>query len=64
VGLRFVPDVVNKSFPLYRPWRQLRLREFEAPTFSDIRFIDGVKVVSRTQRPFFISRKIPDTHFC
>jgi hypothetical protein len=35
----------------YRPWRPLGLREVEAPTFSDIRLIDGGKVVSPTRRP-------------
>jgi hypothetical protein len=35
----------------YRLWRPLGLREVEAPTFSDIRFIDGGKVVSPTRRP-------------
>jgi hypothetical protein len=49
---------------LYRPWRPLGLREVEAPTFSDIRLIDGGKVVSPTRRPFFTSRKIPGTHLC
>jgi hypothetical protein len=36
---------------LYRPWRPLGLREVEAPTFSDIRLIDGGKVVSHTRCP-------------
>jgi hypothetical protein len=49
---------------LYRPWRALGLREFEAPTFSDIRLIDGNKIVSPTRRPLFTPRKIPGTHFC
>jgi hypothetical protein len=31
----------------YRPWRPLGLREVEAPTFSDIRLIEGGKVVSQ-----------------
>jgi hypothetical protein len=48
----------------YRPWRPLGLREVEAPTFSDIRLIDGSKVVSPTCRPLFTPRKIPGTHFC
>jgi hypothetical protein len=48
----------------YRPWRPLGLREVEAPTFSDIRLIDGGRVVSPTRRPLFTPRKIPDTHFC
>jgi hypothetical protein len=40
------------------------LREVEAPTFSDIRLIDGGKVVSPTRRPLFTPRKFPGTHFC
>jgi hypothetical protein len=39
------------------------LREIEAPTFSDIRLIDGGKVVSPTRQPLFTPRKIPGTHF-
>jgi hypothetical protein len=39
---------------LCRPWRPLGLREVEAPTFSDIRLIDGGKVVSPTRRPLFL----------
>jgi hypothetical protein len=31
--------------------------------FSDIRLIDGGKVVSPTRRPLFTPRKIPGTHF-
>jgi hypothetical protein len=46
------------------PWGPLGLREVEAPTFSEIRLIDGSKVVNPTRRPNFTSRKIPDTHFC
>jgi hypothetical protein len=39
-------------FPVHRSWwRPLGLREVEAPTFSDIRLIDGGKFVSRTLRP-------------
>jgi hypothetical protein len=49
---------------LYRPWRLLELREVEAHKFSDIRHIDGGKVVSPTRRPLFTPRKIPGTHFC
>jgi hypothetical protein len=49
---------------LYRPWRPLRLWEFEAPTFSNIRLTDGGKVVSPTRRLLFTPRKIPGTHFC
>jgi hypothetical protein len=48
---------------LYRPWRPLGLREVEAPTFSDIRLIDGGKVVSPTRRPLFTPTNIPRTHF-
>jgi hypothetical protein len=36
---------------LYRPWRPLGLWEVEAPTFTDIRHIDGGKVVSPMSRP-------------
>jgi hypothetical protein len=49
---------------LYRPWRPLGFREVEAPTFSDIRLIDGDKVASPTRRPRFTRRKIPSSHFC
>jgi hypothetical protein len=52
------------KFSLYRPWRPLGLREVEAHTFSDIRLIDGGKIVSTTRRPLFTPRKIPGTHFC
>jgi hypothetical protein len=38
---------------LYRPWRPLGLQEVEVPTFADIRFIDGGKVVGPTRRPLF-----------
>jgi hypothetical protein len=34
------------------------LREVEAPTFSNIRLIDGGKVVSTTRRPLFTPRAI------
>jgi hypothetical protein len=60
-------DILSKvkvKFSLYRPWRPLRLREVKAPTFSDIRLIDGGKVVSPKRWPLFIPRKIPGTHFC
>jgi hypothetical protein len=43
--------VVNLS--PYRPWRPLGLRKFEAPTYSDIRLIDGGKVVSPKRWPLF-----------
>jgi hypothetical protein len=52
------------SNDMNRPWRPLGLREVEAPTFSDIRLIDGGKIVSPTRRPLFTPRKIPDTYFC
>jgi hypothetical protein len=42
----------------------LKLREVEAPTFSDIRPTDGGKVVSPMRRPLFTTSKIPGTHFC
>jgi hypothetical protein len=41
---------VKVKLSLYRPWRPLGLREVKAPTFSDIRHIDGGKVVSPTRR--------------
>jgi hypothetical protein len=56
--------IVKVKLSLYRPWRSLGLREFEAPTFSDIRLTDGGEVVSPTRRSLFTPRKIPDTHFC
>jgi hypothetical protein len=43
----------KKVTSLYRPWRPLGLQEVEAPTFSDIRLIDGGKVVSPTRQPLF-----------
>jgi hypothetical protein len=33
------------------------LRDVEVPTFSDIRLIDGGKVVNPTRRPFFFFDK-------
>jgi hypothetical protein len=57
-------EKVKVKLSLYRPWRPLGLREVEAPTFSDIRLIDGGKVVSPTRRPLFTTRKFPGTHFC
>jgi hypothetical protein len=45
------------KFFLYRQWRPSGLREFEAPTFSDIRHIDGGKGVSLTRRPLFTPRR-------
>jgi hypothetical protein len=43
--------------------RPLGLLEVEAPTFSDIRLIDGGKVVSPKRRPLFTPKKIPGTIF-
>jgi hypothetical protein len=62
----YMVESVKKKKKLcpYRPWRPLGLREVEAPTFSDIRLIDGGKVVSPTRRQFFTPRKFPGTHFC
>jgi hypothetical protein len=40
------------------------MREVEAPTFSDVRLIDGGKLVRPTRRPLFTPRKFPGTHFC
>jgi hypothetical protein len=54
---------VKVKLSLYRAWRLFGLQEVEAPTFSDIRLIDGAKIVSPTRRPFFNPRKIPGTHF-
>jgi hypothetical protein len=58
--------IMNKKVKLspYRPWRPLGLREIEAPTFSDIRLIDGGKVLSPMRRPLFTPRKILGTYFC
>jgi hypothetical protein len=44
------------------PWRPLGLSEVEAPAFSDIRLINGGKVVSPTRSLLFTPRKIPGTH--
>jgi hypothetical protein len=42
-------NIIGKvKLSLYRPWRPLGLQEVEALTFSDIRLIDGGKVVSPT----------------
>jgi hypothetical protein len=49
---------VKVKFSLYRPWRPVRLQEVEAPTFSDIRLIDGRKVVSHMRRSPFTPRKM------
>jgi hypothetical protein len=57
-------DVTNKhsyiliqnpkvKLSLYRLQKSLGLREVKAPTFSDIRLIDGSKVVSPTHWPLF-----------
>jgi hypothetical protein len=55
---------VKVKLSMYRPWRPLGLREVKAPTVSDIRLVDGGKVVRPKRRPFFTPRKILDTHFC
>jgi hypothetical protein len=60
----FLFGLVKVKLCLYMPWRPLELREVEVPTFSDIRLINGGKVVSPTRRPLFTPRKIPGTHFC
>jgi hypothetical protein len=60
----FQSHLVKVKLSLYKPWRPLELREGEAPTFSDIRLINGGKVVSPTLWPRFTPRKIPGTHFC
>jgi hypothetical protein len=49
---------VKVKLSLYRPPRPLGLQEVEAPTFSNIRFIDGGKVVSPMRRPLFTPRAI------
>jgi hypothetical protein len=60
----YIKSKVGKiKLSLYLPWRPLGLREVEAPTFSDIRLIDGGKVVSPMLRPLFTPRKIPGSHF-
>jgi hypothetical protein len=59
-----IPLKVKVKLSLYRSWRPLGLREVEAPTFSDIRLIDGDKVVNHMRRPLFTPRKILGTHFC
>jgi hypothetical protein len=64
IYFHFCRNVTEVKLSLYRPRRPLGLREVEAPTFLDIRLIDGGKVVSPTRRPLFIPRKIPGTHFC
>jgi hypothetical protein len=49
---------VKVKFSQYRPWRPLGLREVDAPTFSDIRLIDGGKVVGPTRRPLFTPQEV------
>jgi hypothetical protein len=56
--------ICKVKFSLYRPCRPLGLREVEAPTFSDIRLINGGKFASSTRRALFTPRKILGTHFC
>jgi hypothetical protein len=60
----YLNTIGKVKLSLYRPWRPLGLREVEAPTFSDIRLIDGGNVVSPTRRPLFTPRNILGTHFC
>jgi hypothetical protein len=38
--------MVNVKLSLLKPWRLLGLQEVDAATFSDIRLIDGGKVIS------------------
>jgi hypothetical protein len=52
-----VYNVIKVKCSLYRPWRPLRLREVEDPTFSHIRLTDGGKVVSPTRRSLFAPGK-------
>jgi hypothetical protein len=47
---------VKVKLSLYRQWRPLGLREFEATIFSDIRLIDGRKCVSPTRRCYMYLR--------
>jgi hypothetical protein len=44
---------VKVKLSLFRPWGPLGLREVDAPTFLDIPFTDGGKVVSPTRLPLF-----------
>jgi hypothetical protein len=60
-GVRLKVNKVKLS--LYRAWKPFGLREFEAPTFSDIRLIGCGKAVSLTRRPLFTPRRIPGVHF-
>jgi hypothetical protein len=59
-----IPGKVKVKLSPFRPWRSLGLWEVEAPTFTDIRLVDGGKVVSPTRRPLFTPRTFPGTHFC
>jgi hypothetical protein len=47
----------GEKFSLYKPWRPLGLREVEAPTFSDIRLINGGKVCHPYALATFYSHK-------
>jgi hypothetical protein len=60
----YVTGHIKVKLSLYRPWRRLELREVQASIFSDIRLIEGGKVVSLMRRPLFTPRKIPGSHFC
>jgi hypothetical protein len=46
----FVQKKVKVKLSPYRPWRPLGLREVEAPTFSDIRLIDGGNVQKKKKK--------------
>jgi hypothetical protein len=56
--------IIIVKLSLYSPWRPLGLREVEAPTFSNIRLIDGGKVVPLRVGRFLPPMKIPGTHNC
>jgi hypothetical protein len=51
-----IETVLKVQLALYRPWRPLGSLEVEVPIFSDIRLIDGGKVVSPMRRPLFTPR--------
>jgi hypothetical protein len=60
-GIYIAVKVKKVKLFLYRPWRPLGLREVEDPAFSDIRLIDGGKVVRPTRWQLFTPRKIAGT---
>jgi hypothetical protein len=51
--------ITNKvQLSSYRPWRPIGLPQVDAPTFSDIRLIDGGKFVSPMCRPLFYPQEV------